>query len=358
MDERQRMPITADQVSLFQQYVKPVPTPAGFTSYEIVRRAIEFDEPPRIPYSFMEPLESDFVELAAVVPATGRLNMYAIPKGELGFDEWGVGWRGTGRGWGHADVCPLADLSALGSYQFPELITEEQMSLVQLMTTAGTAAGKYIVGGDPIGAYERLRSLMGFENLMVAMYTDRERFEMLLDTLTDLTIDVVHTYAAIGGVHGFMSWDDWGLQTNLQIRPAYWREMFKPRYARVIQACHTAKLHYILHSCGFIWEIIPDLIEIGLDVLQLDQPRLMGSERLAAAFGGKVCFWNCVDIQWSTSNEATTEAVLREPSHMVEQFRPFKGGFIARQYPQPRDIGMPPEQHRAIYDAFMAAGCR
>ena len=52
------------------------------------------------------------------------------------------------------------------------------------------------------------------------------------------------------------------------------------------------------------------------------------------------------------------EAVLREPGYMVEQFRPFKGGLIARQYPQPRDIGIPPEQHRAIYDAFMAAGCR
>ena len=194
----------------------------------------------------------------------------------------------SGRGWGHADVCPLADLSALEGYQFPELITGEQMSLVQLMTAAGTAAGKYIVGGDPIGTYERLRSLMGFENLMVAMYAHRERFERLLDTLTDLTVDVVHTYAGIGGVHGFMTWDDWGLQTNLQIRPAYWREMFKPRYARVIQACHRAKLHYILHSCGCIWEIIPDLIEIGVDVLQLDQPRLMGSERLAAAFGGKV----------------------------------------------------------------------
>ena len=45
------------------------------------------------------------------------------------------------------------------------------------------------------------------------MYTERARFETLLDTLTDLTIDVVDTYAGIGGVHGFMTWDDWGLQT-------------------------------------------------------------------------------------------------------------------------------------------------
>ena len=118
--DSQHMAITEDQAALFQHYVKPVPTPPGFSSYEIVRRAIEFDAPPRIPYSFIEPLESDFVELAVVVPSSGRLNMYTIPKGELAFDEWGVGWRGTGRGWGHADVSPLADLSALQRYQFPE----------------------------------------------------------------------------------------------------------------------------------------------------------------------------------------------------------------------------------------------
>jgi hypothetical protein len=43
---------------------------------------------------------------------------------------------------------------------------------------------------------------------------------------------------------------------------------------------------------------------------------------------------------------------------MVEQLGKFNGGFIARQYPQPRDINMSPEWHRAIYEAFMEAGCR
>ena len=119
------MALTEEDLARFQQYIRPVPTPQGFTSHEIVRRAIEFDDPPRIPYSFIEPLESDFVELGAVIGVTGRLNMYEVPKGEIAFDEWGVGWRSSGRLWGHADVCPLGDLSALGSYRFPEVVTEE-----------------------------------------------------------------------------------------------------------------------------------------------------------------------------------------------------------------------------------------
>jgi uroporphyrinogen decarboxylase len=352
------MQISEEDLARFQQYVRPVPTPPGFTSREIVRRAIEFADPPRIPYSFIEPLESDFVELGAVVATTGRLNMYAIPKGEIAFDEWGVGWRSSGRLWGHAEVCPLADLSALQSYQFPQVITEEQIALVKLMIDAGTESGKYVMGADPIGMYERLRSVMGFENLMIAMYDDRSRFEVLLDKMTDMTTDVVRMYEGLGGVHGFMSWDDWGLQTNLQINPAYWRKLFKPRYARIVEACHKAKMHYVLHSCGFISAIIPDLVEIGVDVLQIDQPRLMGVEQLADAFGGTICFWNCVDIQWSTSHDVTLGEVLCEPARMIEHFGRYHGGFIARQYPQPRDIEISPDMHRAIYEAFMSAGCR
>jgi hypothetical protein len=342
-------------VSVFQTYLEPVPTPPGFTSREIVRQAIEFERPPRIPYSFVDPLESDIAEVS-------YLPMFStaayVPKGELRFDEWGVGWRGTGRAWGHADVNPLADLSALDGYRFPEAITAEDWAHVRAYVDAANHAGKYVVGADPILSYERLRGLMGYENLMLALYTDRERFEALLDKLADMTVEYVRRYAELGGVHGFMTWEDWGLQTSLQIRPRQWREIFKPRYARIAKVAHDKGMHYLWHCCGYIADIIPDMIEIGVDVLQLDQPRLMGVDRLADEFGGKICFWNTVDIQWSSPDDVSLEEAQAEARHMVESFTRFGGGFIARQYPQPMDIGMSHEKHRAIYEAFMDAGCR
>jgi hypothetical protein len=336
--------------------LEPVPTPPGFTSREVVRRAIEFDRPPRIPYSFVDPLVSDFADVS-YLPIFFSSSAF-VPKGDLRFDEWGVGWRGTGRAWGHADVNPLADLSALDGYRFPETITAEGWAHVRAFVDAANGAGKYVVGADPIASYERLRGLMGYENLMLALYTDRERFEQLLDKLTDMTIDVVRRYAEMGGVHGFMTWEDWGLQTSLQIRPKQWREIFKPRYARIIEAAHQGGMHYLWHSCGYIADIIPDMIEMGVDVLQLDQPRLMGVDRLAGEFGGKICFWNTVDIQWSSPGDVSLEEAQAEAKHMVDSFGRFGGGFIARQYPQPFDIGMSHEKHQAIYEAFMEAGCR
>ncbi len=351
--------MTTDRyMSLFEPYLKPVPTPPGFTSHEIVRRAIEMDDPPRVPYSFIQPLESDFVELAMASVASGEAGMAGIPKGEMVFDKWGVGQRGTGRHWAHSEVHPLADLSALESYRFPETMPRATVELAKALTEAGNKAGKYVVGADPILTIERLRDLMGFDNLMVAMYTDRERFERLLDMLVDIVLDAMRTYAEMGGVHAFMTWEDWGLQTTLQIRPQQWREIFKPRYARLVEETHKAGMHYIWHCCGYITDIIPDMIDIGVDVVQLDQQHLMGVDRLAEEFGGKICFWNTVDIQWSPREEATAEELRAEVKHMIEQFGRFKGGFIGRQYPQPRDIGMSRERHQIIYDAFMEFGCR
>ena len=350
--------VANDPLQLLQAYLKPTPAPPGFTSREIVRRAVEFADPPRTPYSFIQPLESDFAELAVILALGDTNNVRNAPKGEMVFDEWGTGWRASGRAWGHAEVCPLADLSALDGFKFPDDIMTERVAATKLVAEMGERAGKYVVGADPIGSGERLRSLMGFESMMLSMYTERERFERLLDKLTDMTVAAVNQYAGMGVVNCFMTWDDWGLQTGLQIRPAQWREIFKPRYARIVTACHNAGMHYSLHSCGVIWEIIPDLIEIGVDILQIDQPRLMGVEPLAKEFGGKICFWNCVDIQWSVDPNTTIEEARAEAGRMAREMGRFHGGFIARQYPQPNDIEMPLEKHQAIYEGFMENGCR
>lgn len=344
-------------LSLLQRYLEPVPVPAGFTSREIVRRAIEFADPPRVPYAFVEPLQSDVAHLLVAQLFSGRKDRN-IPQGEFVVDEWGIGWRGTGHAWGHAEKFPLADLAALDSYRFPEIHSPEEYVLFQQVAEAADRAGKYNIAPDPIGAYERLRSLMGFENLAMAPAIDPDRFHKLLGKLTEMTLDVIERFAAMKCVHAFMTWEDWGLQTGLQIRPAQWHEVYKPHYAAVIDACHRNGMHYILHSCGFIRDIIPGLIEIGVDVLQLDQPRLMGIENLARDFGGKICFWCPLDIQWSPRENVTAEELRAEARLMVEQFGRFKGGFIASQYLQPRDIDLSPERHQEIAEAFFAAGCR
>ncbi len=345
--------------ALMERLLAPQPVPPGMHSREIVRRAIEFEEPPRIPYSFIFPFETDFFESAVLDWwKSGQGKPETKPKlGEVRYDEWGVGWEVTTRWWDHSFHHPLRDLGELDGYLFPGVADPECFTWMAPHLERAREAEKYVVAHNPIGMFERMRHLLGFEELMIAPYTQPEGLEALLDRLTDLTIAVMDQWVRIGPVDAFMSAEDWGLQTQLQMKIDTFREFYKPCYARIVAAAHERGMHYIWHNCGFITDMIPDMIEIGVDVVQLDQPRLMGHASLCEAFGGKICFWNTVDIQWSTSAKVTKEEVRAEVAEMTGAFARFGGGLIARQYPQPWDIQLSEEMQRVIYEAFLENGC-
>jgi hypothetical protein len=339
----------------------PVPTPSGMTSREIVRRAIEFERPPRIPYSFISPLESDFFEAAALPVFGGPQRIAAKPPdarlGDRYHDEWGVGWEVTTRSWDHAIEYPLADLSTLVAYEFPGVADATRYDWLEPHLARARKAGKYVVAFDTINLFEQIRSLMGFEEAMVAPFTQPDAFDELLARLTDLTIETMDHFARVGPADGFMTWQDFGLQTTLQMKPSTFRDVYLPHYARLVDAAHERGMHFIWHNCGQILDMLPEMIDIGTDVVQLDQPRLMGHDVLAERFGGKICFWNTVDIQWSAVEGVTADAIRAEVRDMMAAFDQFDGGLIARHYPQPGDIALSAEFHAASYKAFMEYGC-
>lgn len=345
-------------------YIRPVPTPPGMTSREIVRRAIKFENPPRLPYSFSTPLESDFFEttsLKYLLPPQRRAELgYLMPVTEVGatyFDEWGVGHQVTGRRWDNAFVHPLKELGNLDTYKFPDVAVEERFAWMAPHIHRAAEAGKFVVGGDVILMFERMRALLGFEELMLAPYLQPEGLIRLLDILTDQVIAVIERWASLGGVDAFMTWEDFGFQDQLQMRINVFREFYKPYYARIVEAAHDNGMAYIWHNCGQILDMLPDMIDIGVDVVQMDQPRLMGHKRVAAAGQGKICFWNAVDIQWAGGSNPTEEEYLDEVTDMVSAFADLNGGFMARQYPAPQDSGLTVDDQNAIYRAFMKRGC-
>jgi len=344
---------------LTEMMLAETPLPEGFSSREIVRRAIAFEGPPRVPYSFISPLQSDFFEAVVldVVRQSPRRGGTGAEFGSVYHDEWGVGWEVTKRHWDHAIDHPLRDLRKLRDHRFPDVAAPERFAWLAPYLERARRAGKYVVGWDPIHMYERMRGLMGFEDLMLAPYVQPEGLAELLDRLADLSIATIERFAALGGVDGFMTWQDFGLQTTLQIKPDTFREFYKPRFARVVEAAHARGMHFIWHNCGQILDMMEDMIEIGVDVVQLDQPRLMGHGRLAEAFGGRICFWNTLDIQWATSGGVSEAQIRSEIAERMAAFNRFDGGIIARHYPQPGDIALSLECQRVSYEAFLANGC-
>lgn len=334
-----------------REALTPVPTPPGITSRELVRQAIEFQSPARIPHAFLRPLESDFFELAEL---TRRLDQkHAAATGSIYTDAWQVRHETSPGLFDRVLEHPLRDLAGLSDYRFPavrELIDTER--LLPFMRAARDAE-KHIVAADPIQLFERLRSLMGFESMLLAPHSDENGFQALLDALTDLTIEGIRDYARCGCVDSFMTWQDFGTQSGLVIRREEFRALYAPGLCRVAQTAHDNGMYFVLHCCGQIEELIPEFIEIGVDVLQLDQPRLIGHQCLRERFGGRICFWNTVDTLWSSQGDRTNQAIEDEVREMRMAFSDLPGGFMARHYPQPEAIDLPDRFHEVSRRAFL-----
>jgi uroporphyrinogen decarboxylase len=341
-----------------EQYLEPQPAPPGLTSRDIVKQAIEFKGPPRVPYSFLPPFGSDFFEAISLRSLLAGAKTSARREiGSVYYDEWGVGQKVTGREWDQAFDHPLADLNKLDHYPFPNLARPDRFEPYKPYLDLAGWNGKYVVAPDPVMMFERMRALLGFEALMMASYIQPDGLEILLDRLAGLITASIKQWGRLGGVDGFMTWDDWGLQTGLQMKIETFRQFYKPRYARLVKAAHESGMHYIWHNCGQILDMIPDMIEIGVDVIQLDQPRLMDNRKLSEAFGGRVCFWNTVDIQWSAGPKVTDQDLWNEAVEMIRTFNRFNGGFMARHYPQPADINLSRDRCRIMAEAFLENGC-
>jgi uroporphyrinogen-III decarboxylase len=111
--------------------------------------------------------------------------------------------------------------------------------------------------------------------------------------------------------------DDFGMQDGMIISPQLFREFFKPGYAYLFAKWKALNPHVKIafHSDGNIYPIIPDLIEVGLDILNPVQPKSMDPERLKKEYGDKLTFWGTVDIQevlpFGTPEDVANEVKLR-----------------------------------------------
>jgi len=160
---------------------------------------------------------------------------------------------------------------------------------------ANAAGDRLVVPSGYLGIYERAYCLMGFEEFMLESYTDPDSVALLMDLITDYKIALAKRKIAIGckvGHHG----DDLGCQTGTLVSPHQFQTLIKPRIARLFATFKDAGCPVMMHSCGDITPFIPDLIDIGLDLLEPVQP-CMDLDALKRNFGDRLSFWGGIDTQ-------------------------------------------------------------
>ncbi len=160
--------------------------------------------------------------------------------------------------------------------------------------------------------------LRGMDNFMMDMVVNREFAEALLDRITDIRVGMAQKYAK-AGVDIMMLGDDVSTQIDMMISPELWRDLIKLRLARIIKSAKDEKADILVfyHGDGNLEKIIPDLIEIGIDILNPVQPECMDPIKIKDLYGDKLSFWGTIGTQ-TTLPLGTPKEVRQTCKRMIE----------------------------------------
>lgn len=200
------------------------------------------------------------------------------------------------------------------------------------------------------GLFELTWRIRGFENAMMDTAANQDFYEELLDRLTEIRLSMVEQCATVNA-DAIMFGDDWGDQRGVIIGPELWCKFLKPRWARVYEAVHAQGKYVISHCCGSIVDIMPDIIEMGMDVLESVQPEAGGMNpyELKKKYGDKITFWGCLGSQ-STIQFGSPQGIKEEISHLIREMG--KGGGFIIAPAKSLQPGTPLENAIAVVDSF------
>ena len=328
-------------------------------SRERVIRAITFQGPDRVPLmhgvlpaalmkhgqplvDLLYEFKDDFGGQYAVPKPEDITGPYAA--GEC-TDEWGVGWRNDYHGMlGIPVVHPLADWGNWKTYKLPP--SPGDAWYVNTKKSIEESGHEHYMNLGGVNLFERMQWIRGYDNLMVDIALDAEEAYLLRDAIVEREVEYLKKAVQVGA-DGFHFGDDWGTQVSLIISPDTWRKFYKPAYARMFEVCKSAGKHVHFHSDGVTWTIMRDLVDAGVDVLNI-QHSIMDMGEIARDFGGKTAFRSDLDRQHILPH-GTPDEVRAHVREVFQALGSYNGGLIGHGEIAP---DMPLENIRAMLEAW------
>jgi uroporphyrinogen decarboxylase len=251
------------------------------------------------------------------------------------YDEFNVRWKKASYYYDAVER-PLADytLADLDRAVWPDPYDAGRVHGLREEAKALYENTDYAIVADIMcgGPFEQACMLRGYEQFCVDLYWDTQFAEALLDKITETDIALWDAFlTAVGNyVQVVCQGDDVGMQTKLYISPEMYRKFIKPRQKQIWEYIHSrtaAKVFY--HSCGAVYDVIPDFIEIGVDILNPIQRSAAGMDlaRLKQEFGDELCFWGGgIDVQ-QVLPFASLEEIEQDVTRTIEIMAP-GGGYV------------------------------
>lgn len=210
-------------------------------------------------------------------------------------DIYGTVWRVDRRPW-HLER-PALQEATLQGYTFPEVAPLFTAGWKTSATEAGEALrDHFTVAGFGFGLFERTWTLRGFTDVLADAAAEPAFYDELVERIAEHQLQIIERLVELP-VDGIMFSDDWGYQHGVLLGPERWRRFIKPRLARMYERVHGAGKFTLSHCCGSVVDIVPDLIEIGLDVLESVQPEAMDPYELKKRYGQNITFWGGLGSQ-------------------------------------------------------------
>jgi uroporphyrinogen decarboxylase len=274
--------------------------------------------------------------------------------------EWGVRWKwitnAAGGRYTETVGHPLAGEPDLASYQMPDPLGHSMQPIYQEARDLVERFGQThaIFGSLYQTVFEAAWLLRGLENLLIDMVINTGFAHELFERLTEYSL-VAGKQMIRQGIDVLWLGDDFGTQQAMLISPQMWRKFIKPRYARLVEAFKAQKpnLKVAYHCDGYFEPIIPELIEIGLDVLNPVQPLAMDPAAIKRKYGDRLSFWGTVDTQ-RTFPFGSPDDVEREVRERLQTLAPGGGLILCSSHRVQPDSSM--ENIRAFYRAASEYG--
>ena len=277
-------------------------------------------------------------------------------------DDWGTTWqRRPGVQYYEMMEWPLQNLSPAEAlrHPLPDLAHPSRFEGMRARAKSIREAGYATIVLSGLASYEICHQLLGLETWLVKLATEPDFAHALMRQVTDRACAMAAKLMAEAGefIDLVVMADDLGSQNGPLISPKMYRAMIKPYQAEIVAAIkrrHSARVFY--HSCGSIYPLIGDLIEIGVDLLnpvQVSAKNMGDTARLKREFGQRLSFCGGVDTQ-QVLPHGSTDDVRREVRRRIQDLGPGGGYVVSAVHAIQPDV--PPENVCALFEEAQSAG--
>ena len=256
--------------------------------------------------------------LNLIMPASYYMADYPLVPGNEGYDMYGVFWSFPVGQMGalpvHDDAHRLVkDISAWREVVKRPVIPEDPgfWGMLNAIASKTDRDNQYVACLHPQGVFERLHNLMGMEDAMVALYEEPDEVKALIDFIVDVELDYAKVMIERVGMEAVVHHDDWGSLRTTFLSPEMFNEFITPAYKKIYKYYKDNNVLVIHHNDAYSATLVPDMIEMGIDIWQGPTPTNNIPE-LIEKYGGQITFMGEIETKLLDVPGWTDEMVAKE----------------------------------------------